>query len=126
MNRLESPRHSTVRTLLRIAGPIFVLVGLIFMAVGVISFFSAFGTFQPPRQFWCCFVGLPILAAGGMMCQFGYLGAVARYVASESAPVAKDTVNYMAEETKGAVKTVAKSIAEGVEEAQQEKKKNES
>ena len=60
------------------------------------------------------------------MCQFGYLGAVARYVASESAPVAKDTVNYMAEETKGAVKTVAKSIAEGVEEAQQEKKKNES
>jgi hypothetical protein len=122
MNQLESPGHSTVRRFLRIAGPILVLVGLIFMAIGLISFFSAFGTFQPPRRFWCCFVGLPILAIGGMMCQFGYIGAVARYVASESAPVAKDTVNYMAEGTKDAVKTVAKSIAEGVQEARQEKK----
>jgi hypothetical protein len=60
----------------------------------------------------------------GVMCQFGYFGAVAvaRYFASESAPVAKDTVNYIAEGTKDAVKTVARSIAEGLQEAKQENK----
>ena len=55
------------------------------------------------------------------MCKFGYFGAVVRYLASESAPVAKDTINYMAENTKDAVKTVARSITEGVKEAQEKK-----
>jgi hypothetical protein len=36
--------------------------------------------------------------------------------------VAKDTVNYMAEGTKDAVKTVAQAVAEGVQEAQEKKR----
>jgi hypothetical protein len=121
MNQLEPPSHSTVTAVLRIAGPFLLLVGLIFEAIGMISFFSSFGTFQPPRLFWCCFVGMPILFVGVVMCKFGYFGAVVRYLASESAPVVKDTVNYMAEGTKDAVKTVARSITERVQEAQEKK-----
>jgi hypothetical protein len=86
----------------------------------MISFFSAFGGSGPPRLFWCCFVGMPILFVGIVMCKFGYLGAVARYVAAESAPVAKDTINYVAQETQGAVKTIARSVAEGVQQARRE------
>ena len=86
------------------------------MAVGMISFFAAFGSFQPPRLFWCCFVGMPILFVGLVMSKFGYFGSVIRYVAAESAPVAKDTVNYMADGTKDAVKTVARAAAEGIQE----------
>ena len=41
---------------------------------------------------------------------------MARFIAGETAPVASDTVNYMAEETKGAVETVAKAAAKGVAE----------
>lgn len=45
---------------------------------------------------------------------YGFMGAVFRFAAGEVAPVAADSVNYMAEETKGGVETVAKSAAKGV------------
>ncbi|MBI2948490.1 MAG: hypothetical protein HYY23_12670 [Verrucomicrobia bacterium] len=117
MNNIQSSKHTAVRSFLRIAGPIVALVGLSFLAVGMTSFFSSFGSFEPPRFFWCGFVGMPLLFVGVVLCKFGYFGAVARYIAAEAAPVAKDTVNYMAEGTKDAVKTVARAVAEGVQEA---------
>jgi len=115
-DQLQSPRQSSVRTFLCVAGPAIAAVGLIFLIVGLGSFFAAFGGDGPPRYFWCAFVGMPLLFVGGVMCQFGYLGAVARYVAGESAPVAKDFVNYMGENTQPGVKAVSKSVAEGIAE----------
>jgi len=122
-NELQSPYHSGVRTVLRVAGPAIVGVGLLFLIVGVSSFFMSFGTFEPPRYFWCVFVGMPLLFVGGVMCQFGYLGAVQRYVAGESAPVAKDVANYMGENVQPGVRSVAKAVTEGIIEAHQEQPK---
>ena len=45
--RLPSPQHQAVRSFLRIAGPVTALVGLIFLIVGMVSFFSSFGSFEP-------------------------------------------------------------------------------
>jgi hypothetical protein len=118
MKNLESSTHQATKTFLRVVGPLLVVAGLVLMATGMISFFRAFGGFEPPRLFWCCFVAVPVLFVGLVMSKFGYLGAVIRYLASESAPVAKDTINYLADGTKDAVKTVARSVAEGVQEAQ--------
>ncbi len=118
-NRLKSPRHEAIRTVLRTGGPLVVLIGALFLLIGMVSFFAAFGSFETPRLFWCAFVGIPLLAVGGRMCQFGYMGDVARYLAAEAAPVAKDAVNYLGEETQPGVKAVAKAITEGVLEAQQ-------
>jgi heme/copper-type cytochrome/quinol oxidase subunit 1 len=87
------------------------------------SFFSAFGGAGVPRFFWCCFVGMPLLFAGIVMCMFGFMGAIARYAAAEQVPVATDAINDLAEGTKGAVKTVARAVAEGVKEAQTETKR---
>jgi membrane protease subunit (stomatin/prohibitin family) len=92
------------------------VVGLICTIGGMISFFSSFGSFEPPRYFWLCFIGLPLMFAGGVLSQFGFMGAVTRYIAGESAPVATDTINYVADETKSAVETVAKSAAKGIAE----------
>lgn len=100
--------------MLRIAGPLVFAVGLIFTIAGVGSFFLSFGSFEPPRYFWCAFVGLPLMFVGGVMMQFGFLGAVARYVASEGAPVVTDTANYVTEETREGVRTVAGAIGEGL------------
>ncbi len=111
-----NPGHTQIRRTLRVVGPITVAVGVLFMIVGLGSFFSSFGTFEPPRYFWCCFVGIPLIAVGGMMCQFGFMGAVVRYQAGEIAPVGKDTFNYMAEGTKGGLKTVATAVAAGLSE----------
>jgi uncharacterized membrane protein YhdT len=125
-NKLQSAQHSKVCTVLRVGGPVIAGVGLLFMIVGFGSFFASFvsaardGEFGFPRFFWCAFVGMPLLFVGIAMCMFGYLGAFQRYVAGESAPVAKDVVNYMGENVQPGVKAVAKAITEGVIEAQKE------
>ena len=122
MSRLQTPGHKGTRSFLRVAGPLVAAVGLIFLIVGTVSFFSAFGGGGSPRLFWCCFVGMPLLFVGGVMCMFGFIGAVARYTAAEQVPVATDAINDLAEGTQGAVKTVARAVAEGVKDAQTEKK----
>ncbi|WP_397383974.1 hypothetical protein [Prosthecobacter sp.] len=122
MSKLQTPLHNKTRTFLRIAGPVVAAIGLIFTIIGVVSFFSSFGGFGPPRYFWCCFVGMPLLFVGFMMCMFGFIGAIARYAAAEQVPVTTDAINDLAEGTQGAVKTLARSIAEGVQEAQTERK----
>jgi len=120
MARIESPKHKAVRALLRRAGPLTAGAGIVFIVIGFVSFFAAFGGDGPPRYFWCAFVGMPVLFVGIVMTKAGYIGTVTRYIAAETAPVAKDTANYMAEETKDAVKTVARAAGEGVREGLQE------
>ena len=102
-NQLD-PGHNEKRGILRVIGPVIFIVGLIFMIVGLVSFFIAFGGHGFPRLFWCCFVGLPLLWLGSVLSGAGFIGAAARYLAGESAPVAKDTFNYMADGTKEGVK----------------------
>jgi len=121
MSKLQTEQHRGMRSFLRIAGPLVAGVGLVFLIIGMASFFSAFGGGDSPRLFWCAFVGMPLLFFGGVMCMFGFLGAVARYTAAEQVPVATDAINDLAEGTQGAVKTVARAVAEGVKEAQTEK-----
>jgi hypothetical protein len=55
------------------------------------------------------------------MTRFGYLGAIQRYVASESAPVAKDVVNYLGDGVQPGLKAMAKAVSEGIAEGQQER-----
>src|SRR5262245_42110027 len=89
------PRHQETRAVMRLLGPSVLGLGVVFTAVGMISFFSAFGTFQSPRYFWAAFVGLPLIAIGLHITQLGYLGAIFRYFSGEMAPVAKDSINTM-------------------------------
>ena len=111
-----NPGHMHVRKTLRLLGPLVLGIGILFTIIGIGSFFAAFGGMQPPRYFWCCFVGIPLMFVGGVMTQFAFMGAVLRYQAGEVAPVGKDTFNYMAEGTKGGVKTVASAIGSGLSE----------
>jgi hypothetical protein len=112
--RLPSPEHQAVRNFLRIAGPMTALAGLIFLIVGMVSFFSSFGSFEPPRNFWCCFVGIPLLGVGLIMTKAGYIGSIFRYFAAETTPVATDAFNDMAEGAQPGMRTAARSITEGV------------
>lgn len=114
-NRID-PGHNATRDVLRVVGPVVALVGLGFMIVGFVDFASAFGGRHEPRLFWCLFVGMPLLFAGVVLSFYGYMGKVARYVAEEGAPVAKDTFNYMADGTKDGIKTVAGAIGQGLRE----------
>jgi RNA polymerase subunit RPABC4/transcription elongation factor Spt4 len=92
------------------------IVGVAFIAVGLISIFGSIGGRGAPKYFWCMFVGMPLLFAGGVMTSLGFMGKVMRYQAQEMAPVAKDTFNYVAEGTKEGIKTVAGAVGQGLAE----------
>ena len=123
MSKLQTAKHRAIRAFLRFAGPLVSAAGLIFLIIGMTSFFSAFGGSGSPRLFWCCFVGMPLLFVGGVICMFGFMGAIARYTAAEQVPEATDAINELAEGTQGAVKTVARAVAEGVKEGLADKKR---
>lgn len=109
-----NPGHTNARDVLRVVGPLLVGLGLILTVTGVGSVFASFGTFGSPRLFWCAFIGLPMLFLGAVMCKFAFMGRLVRYMASETAPVAKDTFNYMADGTQQGVRTMASAIGQGL------------
>ncbi len=117
MSQLQHPWHPKVRRILRIGGPLILLLGLALMGIGLTSFFMAMGGGGPPRYFWCGIVAMPILFVGGVMTQFGYFGAIARYLAAEQAPIACDAVNDMVDGTQDSVRKVAKAVAQGIQDA---------
>ena len=116
MNTKLDPGHAGKRTILRVAGILTLIAGAALLAIGFGSFFAAFGSWGPPRLFWCAFVGMPLLFVGSVMCMFGFMGSVARYQVGEAAPVAKDTFNYLANGTQEGIRTVASAIGEGLKE----------
>lgn len=113
MDKID-PRHEQTRSVLRWVGISLIVVGGTLTLIGMVSFFMAFGGMGPPRFFWCAFVGMPIGFVGLVLTSYGFLGSVLRYSAQETAPVGKDTFNYMAEGTKDSVKTLASAVGEGL------------
>lgn len=106
--------HEQTRDLLRMVGPLVLGTGVIFTAVGFISFFSSFGSFQPPRYFWCAFVGLPLIALGGSISKFAYMGAVTRYMANEVTPVGTDVFKTVVGDTKSSIRDIAAAVGSGL------------
>lgn len=107
-------KNNTARNILRIFGPILLVLGIVALVIGLMDFFSAFNSVGKPSNFGIFFVALPLIFTGALMTGYGYMGAIARYRAGEIAPVAKDTLNYMADGTKDGLKTIASSIKEGL------------
>jgi ribosomal protein L40E len=108
-----NPRQSEVRSVLRVIGPVIAGVGLVFVLIGMVSFFSAFGGGGFPRLFWCAFVGMPILFVGITITKIAFVGSVARYMAGETAPIGKDVTNYMVAGTKDSIRDAATAVGEG-------------
>jgi hypothetical protein len=112
--------HQQKRKFLRTLGPIILIIGLILLVIAISSFFSGFSNpgigMMEDNKFFLAFIGMPLIFVGVAMTGAGFMGSVARYQASEMAPVAKDTVNYMVEGTKDSIKEVSKSIQEGINE----------
>ena len=102
MSTTQSPGlrgQSGWRNLFRVVGVVLLVVGLVFLGLGLQSFFSAFGNDDPdagfPSRFWMVFVGVLLIAPAGWFLQAGFMGAAARYAAGETAPTVKDSAAYL-------------------------------
>ncbi len=112
MNKIN-PNHKTQNLFLKTFGPLILIVGIGFMATGILSFFFSFGSFGgKPKYFWCCFVGMPIMFIGAVMTKLAYIGKIARYTAAELAPVTKDAFNYVAKESSEGISSIANALNE--------------
>ncbi len=110
-----NPGHTRVRKAFRVLGPALAAAGLICIVIAFVNFARAFGHFdRSPTLFWLFFLGAPLLFVGVVLTNAGYMGAVTRYVAQEQAPVAADTINYLASETAPAARTLAGALREGL------------
>ncbi|MBW3583226.1 MAG: hypothetical protein KY455_09030, partial [Euryarchaeota archaeon] len=91
--------HGETRTFLRIGGPATLVVAAVLIIIGGIKMFSGDPSVEMGDDGWfeaqtrASFTGfalaaggLILLAVGVSMTKFGYMGAVARYSASEVAP----------------------------------------
>ena len=104
-------KHEKNKRTLKIVGICVLSIGFILAAIGFISFFSSFSTGETPDYFWCAFLGLPMLAFGGMISMLAFKREIAQYVKNESVPV----INDASEELSPAVRNVASAMKDGFE-----------
>lgn len=111
------PGHQKVLKILRTVGPILLVLGALCMLVAFVDLVRVMMKLSDwPRFFWLFFVGAPLTFFGVVLTSTGYAGSIARFHAAQYTPVAKDTFNYMAEGTQDGIKTVARSITQGIRE----------
>ena len=109
MNRYNLNENSKARKVFRVLGPILLGVGVLLTIAGFFSLFS--GALE---TFFLGFIGLPVVFVGLSFTSLGYMGAMARYSASQTAPVAKDVTNYMIDHTTDSVAHMAGAVVKEV------------
>ena len=100
-------KHEKTKKILKIVGIIVLVVGLALTIAGFANFFKhmANQTGEMPKLFFLAFIGLPMMAIGGMLMIFGFRRELLTYVKNESVPV----INEASEDLSPAIKNVAQS-----------------
>lgn len=126
--------HLRKRQTFRTIGPLVLGAGILCSVIAAVDFFGGFSSinsfdsfdtidsfnsfetvdsFGGPKYFWLFFVGFPLIALGASLCKLGYGADLAKYQSRELAPVAKDTFNYLANETTEGVETITRAVQKG-------------
>ena len=113
-NKEFENRHQGTARVLRIVGWLILPIGLILIIIGMGSFFTSFGTGKMPSLFFLVFAGFPFLTVGGICLSLGYHKKVTEFVATQTAPVAKDFTNYMVDGTSDSLARAAGKIAKEI------------
>lgn len=107
MNRILDPKNEKARKKFKIIGPIILGIGITLFIISIISFFVAFNSMEFPNLIWLPFIAIPLIGIGSFMTKLGYMKQMSSYVASQTAPIAKDTINYLVD---GTSDTIANAI----------------
>lgn len=102
----KEKKHKRVKTVLKIAGIVCIAAGLVFAIIGFADFFGSVSDFGAPKKFWCLFVGIPLIAFGGMMTLTGFRREIASYNMRESTPV----FNEAGKEIQPGIKAISEAV----------------
>ncbi len=116
-HKLRGPHHERIRSLLRGVGIVLIAAGAVMALIGLLDLTASLGEpFRQPTKFVYLIIGLPVVGVGLAIAGVGYLGRILRYQAGEIAPVAKDTIEYVADGTRGVMRRAARDMARGIAE----------
>ena len=113
-NSINDSKHEQTRKKFKILALIFFPLGAVLFITGLINFFMSMYSGTMPVLFWCAFLGIIFLGIGGTCARFGFMRQVTTYVASQTAPVAKDTINYMSTNTADSLAHTASTISNAI------------
>lgn len=116
MNEIN-PKGDKQRNKFRKLGKIILAIGLLCIATSITESIVGQGM---PKLGWLSFIGIPLTFVGSVLLQFGYMGAAARFMAGETMPVAKDSINYLGKNTTEGVEAFSKAAFSGLKEATKE------
>lgn len=109
MDKYNLNEHPKAKKVLRTFGPIILIVGIILLVASLVDFFSV-DMWNPPTLSFLPFIAMPLMFIGSVMTMLGYMGSMARYQASQIAPVAKDVTNYMLDGTRDSISQTIGSV----------------
>lgn len=100
--------HVKIKKTLKIIGPIFIIIGIFFIARAIISFMYSFNHFSElsfnnmssSSEFINFLIGAIFLGIGGQFTKIGYLREFVKYTSEEVSPIAKETINYVMKDIK--------------------------
>ncbi|MBN2795925.1 MAG: zinc ribbon domain-containing protein [Clostridia bacterium] len=87
-------KHNNVKMILKIVGPITLVVGLFLFGSVFFSFFNMSDPFNNNifSKMPNAFIGIILSAIGSAMTNFAYMGTVAKYTADEMTPIASHVI----------------------------------
>ncbi len=100
---MDNNNHEETKKKLKIIGSIILGVGITLSAIGLISFFSAFGSGDFPKLFFLVFPGFPMIGIGASMLSFAYKREIMRYSKNEGVPVLNEAIEEVAPTVKKVV-----------------------
>ncbi len=83
---MDNNNHEETKKKLKIIGFIVLGAGIIFFAIGFLSFLSAFGSSGFPKSFFLMFAGIPMIGIGASMLSFAYKREIMRYSKTRAYP----------------------------------------
>lgn len=87
-------KHLQKKRLFKILGSSILSIGIILTIIAFINFFITFNSGEGiPKLFFLAFIGMPLIAIGGILISFGYRKEITTYIKNESIPVANDALN---------------------------------
>ncbi|MEK4628570.1 zinc ribbon domain-containing protein [Solibacillus sp. FSL R7-0682] len=111
-NSFVTEEHQQAKKFFKFFGPFLLVIGIGCLVIAIFEFFTL-DFFEEPKLDWLFFVGMPFLFVGFIFTGLGYGSTVAKYQSREMAPIAKDTFNYLAEETTEGFEKIAQAIHTG-------------